>query len=257
MGKTIGIFNQKGGVGKTTTAINLAAGLGRRNKKVLLIDLDPQGNATSGLGIDKDSLELNVYDAIHNGVAMVDTVIGTNAKNLWLVPSDIDLAGLEIELAQTDDWHHLIKESIVEIKDDYDIIIIDCPPSLGILSIMSLIASDYVLVPIQSEFYALEGTGQLLETIKMVQGNYNPELEILGVVMVMHDSRTRLSSDVVEEVRNVFGDAVFKTLINRNVRLAEAPSYGMSIFDYDRISKGAWNYRALSKEILDRMGEDD
>ncbi|NLD18043.1 MAG: ParA family protein, partial [Tissierellia bacterium] len=202
MGKTIGIFNQKGGVGKTTTAINLAAGLGRRNKKVLLIDLDPQGNATSGLGIDKESIELNVYDAIYNDTPMEDIVIETNGKNLWLVPSDIDLAGLEIELAQSNDWHHLMENALVGIKDSYDIIIIDCPPSLGILSIMSLIASDYVLVPIQSEFYALEGTGQLLETIKMVQENYNPNLEILGVVMVMHDSRTRLSSDVVEEVKN-------------------------------------------------------
>lgn len=257
MGKTIGIFNQKGGVGKTTTAINLAAGLGRRNKKVLLIDLDPQGNATSGLGIDKESIELNVYDAIHNETPMEDIVIETNGKNLWLVPSDIDLAGLEIELAQSNDWHRLMENALLGIKDSYDIIIIDCPPSLGILSIMSLIASDYVLIPIQSEFYALEGTGQLLETIKMVQDNYNPNLEILGVVMVMHDSRTRLSSDVVEEVKNVFGDAVFKTLINRNVRLAEAPSYGMSIFDYDRISKGAWNYRALSKEVLDRMDGND
>ena len=197
MGKTIWIFNQKGGVGKTTTAINLAAGLGRRNKKVLLIDLDPQGNATSGLGIDKESIELNVYDAIHNETPMEDIVIETNGKNLWLVPSDIDLAGLEIELAQSNDWHRLMENALLGIKDSYDIIIIDCPPSLGILSIMSLIASDYVLVPIQSEFYALEGTGQLLETIKMVQENYNPNLEILGVVMVMHDSRTRLSSDVV------------------------------------------------------------
>ncbi|NLD17649.1 MAG: ParA family protein, partial [Tissierellia bacterium] len=202
MGKTIGIFNQKGGVGKTTTAINLAAGLGRRNKKVLLIDLDPQGNATSGLGIDKESIELNVYDAIHNETPMEDIVIETNGKNLWLVPSDIDLAGLEIELAQSNDWHRLMENALLGIKDSYDIIIIDCPPSLGILSIMSLIASDYVLIPIQSEFYALEGTGQLLETIKMVQENYNPNLEILGVVMVMHDSRTRLSSDVVEEVKN-------------------------------------------------------
>lgn len=257
MGKTIGIFNQKGGVGKTTTAINLAAGLGQRNKKVLLIDLDPQGNATSGLGIEKDSLEANIYDNLHSDTPMSETIVETNGKNLSLVPSGIELAGLEIELAHGDDWHYKIKESIEEVKEDFDIIIIDCPPSLGILSIMALIASDYVLIPIQSEFYALEGTGQLLETIEMVKENYNENLEILGVIMVMHDARTRLSSDVVEEVRGVFGDAVFKTIINRNVRLAEAPSYGMSIFDYDRISKGAWNYRSLSKEVIDRMVDND
>lgn len=257
MGKTIGIFNQKGGVGKTTTAINLAAGLGRRNKKVLLIDLDPQGNATSGLGIEKGSLEANIYDNLHNDTPMSETIIETNAKNLSLVPSGIELAGLEIELANSDDWHYKIKNAIEEVKEDYDIILIDCPPSLGILSIMALIASDYVLIPIQSEFYALEGTGQLLETIEMVKENYNENLEILGVIMVMHDARTRLSSDVVAEVKDVFGDAVFKTIINRNVRLAEAPSYGMSIFDYDRISKGAWNYRSLSKEVIDRMVDND
>ncbi len=257
MGKTIGIFNQKGGVGKTTTAINLAAGLGRRNKKVLIIDLDPQGNATSGLGIDKSTLDNNIYDIINGESKTSEGILDTNGKNVSLIPSGIELAGLEIELAHKDDWHYIIKNSIEEIKEDYDVVIIDCPPSLGILSIMALIASDYVLIPIQSEFYALEGTGQLLETIEMVKGNYNPDLEILGVVMVMHDARTRLSSDVVEEVRGVFGDAVFKTIINRNVRLAEAPSYGMSIFDYDRISKGAWNYRALSKEVIDRMDKND
>lgn len=255
MGKIIGIFNQKGGVGKTTTAINLAAGLGRRNKTVLLVDLDPQGNATSGLGIDKSSLEYNVYDLILGHEDADQVILETNAKNLSLIPSGIELAGLEIELAHSNDWHYIVRNGLSSISDKFDVIIVDCPPSLGILSIMALIASDYVLIPIQSEFYALEGTGQLLETIEMVRENYNPELEVLGVVMVMHDARTKLSGDVIEEVRRVFGDAVFKTVINRNVRLAEAPSYGMSIFDYDRISKGAWNYRALSKEVIDRMGE--
>lgn len=255
MGKIISIFNQKGGVGKTTTSINLSAGLGRKNKKVLLIDLDPQGNATSGLGIDKTALEGSVYDLITNEKTFNDIKIESSAKNVHIVPGGIDLAGLEIELSKTDYWHNILKEKTESIKDDYDMIIIDCPPSLGIISLMGLIASDYVIIPIQSEFYALEGTSQLLETINMVQENYNNNLEILGVVMVMHDSRTRLASDVVDEVKNAFDNLVFKTIINRNVRLAEAPSYGLSIFDYDRISKGSWNYKALSKEVIDRIGD--
>ena len=257
MGKIISIFNQKGGVGKTTTAINLSAGLGRRKKKILLIDLDPQGNSTSGLGIEKTSLEANIYDVIKGQSINSDLTISSSAQNVDLLPSGIELAGLELELAQRDDWHFLLKEKLDEIKDSFDLILIDCPPSLGIISLMSLIASDYVLIPIQSEFYALEGTSQLLETIEMVQANYNTSLEILGVVMVMHDGRTRLATDVVDEVKSVFGDLVFKTLISRNVRLAEAPSYGVSIFDYDRISKGAWNYRSLSKEVIDRIGDND
>lgn len=255
MGRTISIFNQKGGVGKTTTSINLSAGLGLRKQKVLLIDLDPQGNATSGLGIDKSKLELNIYDVIMRDTDIEKVKIKTSAENLDIVPSGMEVAGLEIELADTDNWHNLLQKAISKVKDSYDVIIIDSPPSLGIISIMGLIASDNVLIPVQSEFYALEGTGQLMETIKMVKENYNSELEILGVVMVMHDARTRLATDVVDEVKNVFGDLVFDTIINRNVRLAEAPSYGMSIFDYDRLSRGAWNYRSLSKEVLNRIGE--
>lgn len=255
MGKIISIFNQKGGVGKTTTSINLAAGIGRKNKSVLLVDLDPQGNTTSGLGVNKTEIEGSLYDLINEDSEFSDVKITTSSKNLDLMPAGIELAGLEIELSKSDSWSNVLKDILDNIKDDYDFIILDCPPSLGIISLMGLISSDYVLIPIQSEFYALEGTGQLLETIDMVKENYNPTLEILGVVMVMHDSRTRLSSDVVAEVKNVFKDLVFKTVINRNVRLAEAPSYGMSIFDYDKISKGAWNYRSLTKEVLDRIGE--
>lgn len=253
MGKIIGIFNQKGGVGKTTTAINLGAGLGRRNQKVLLVDLDAQGNATSGLGLDKRDLELNVYDIIIEDVDPSEVILDTSAKNLSIIPASIDLAGMEVELANTGDWQYKLKEKLESIRDEYDIILIDCPPSLGILSLMGLIASDYVLIPIQSEFYALEGTTQLLETIEMVKENFNSNLEVIGVVLVMHDARTRLASDVLDEVTGVFGDLVFKTLINRNVRLAEAPSYGLSIFDYDKISRGAWNYRSLSKEVLERI----
>lgn len=255
MGKIISIFNQKGGVGKTTTSINLAAGIGRRKKSVLLVDLDPQGNTTSGLGINKTEIDGSLYDIISEDMSFEDVKLETSAKNVDLIPSGIELAGLEVELSGNPSWQNILKDIIEDIKDNYDIIILDCPPSLGIITLMSLISSDYVLIPIQSEFYALEGTGQLLETINMVKENYNSNLEILGVVMVMHDARTRLSSDVVEEVKNVFKDMVFKTIINRNVRLAEAPSYGLSIFDYDRLSKGAWNYKSLTKEVLDRIGE--
>lgn len=253
MGKTIGIFNQKGGVGKTTTSINLSAALGRKKKKVLLIDLDPQGNATSGLGINKKELEENIYDVIMNNQDISKLFIETSAKGLSLVPAGIELAGLEIELASSNNWQNRLKDAIKKIEDSFDYIIIDCPPSLGILSIMCLIASNFVIIPVQSEFYALEGTSQLLETIDMVKTNYNDSLEILGILMVMHDSRTRLATDVFSEVKSVFGDKVFKTVIARNVRLAEAPSYGLSIFDYDSLSKGSWNYKALGKEVLDRM----
>lgn len=257
MSKIISIFNQKGGVGKTTTSINLSAGLGRRKQNVLLIDLDPQGNATSGLGVNKKDLEQNVYDVIMHGEPLENVIMETSAKGLSLVPSGIELAGLEVELANSNSWQEKLKNEIDKIKDNYDQIFIDCPPSLGILSLMSLISSDFVLVPIQSEFYALEGTGQLLETIDMVKKNYNENLELLGVVMVMHDSRTRLATDVLGEVKSVFGEKVFNTLISRNIRLAEAPSYGVSIFDYDMLSKGAWNYKSLAKEVLDRINKYD
>ncbi|MDO5028158.1 MAG: AAA family ATPase [Bacillota bacterium] len=257
MGKVIGIFNQKGGVGKTTTSINLSAALGRKKQKVLLVDMDPQGNASSGLGIDKSSLEANVYDLIKGQKSVDEIKIQSSAKDVDLVAGGIDLAGLEIELADTMDWHNKLRDSLEVVKEDYDFIIIDCPPSLGILSLMGLIACDFVIIPVQSEFYALEGTGQLIETIRMVQENYNPDLELLGVLMVMHDSRTRLATDVFQEIKRVFADKVFKTVVARNVRLAEAPSYGQSIFDYDSLSRGAWNYKALGKEVLTRVKDYD
>ena len=252
MSKVISIFNQKGGVGKTTTAINLAAGLGRKNKKVLLVDLDPQGNSTSGFGIDKNNLDNNIFDVLTSNEDINSTILETSAKNVSVVPSGIELSGLEISLADKK-WQNLLKDKFNIIEETYDFIFIDCPPTLGITSLMGLIASDFVLIPIQGEFYALEGTSQLLETIDMVKNNYNEDLKIIGVLLTMFDARTRLATDVLEEVKNVFNDLVFKTKISRNVRLAEAPSYGKSIFDYDRISRGTWDYKALSKEFLNRV----
>ncbi len=256
MGKIISIFNQKGGVGKTTTAINLSAGVGRKGKKVLLVDLDPQGNTTSGLGIDKNSLDNNIYDVIMGEISIKDIILETSAKNVDIIPSGIELSGIELELAE-EKWQYKLKDMLDIIEETYDFIFVDCPPTLGITSLMGLIASDFVLIPIQAEFYALEGTGQLLSTLNMVRSNYNKDLVVLGVIMTMYDARTRLASDVLNEVKKVFGDLIFNTKISRNVRLAEAPSYGQSIFDYDRISKGSWDYNALSKEFLNRVKKYD
>lgn len=254
MGNTIAIFNQKGGVGKTTTAVNLAAYLGKKDKKTLLVDLDPQGNATSGFGIDKKSLNENIYHSLNGVVKLDDILLESGSKNLKIAPSGIELAGIEIEFSDKKiKWQTLFRDIIAEIKDEYDYIIVDCPPSLGMLSIMGLVGSDYVIIPIQAEFYALEGTSQLLDTISMVRENFNSAIEILGVLICMYDARTRLSTDVLDEVKYAFGEKVFNTRINRNVRLAEAPSYGKSIFDYDNLSKGAWNYRALTKEVMERI----
>lgn len=256
MGKIISIFNQKGGVGKTTTAINLSAGVGRKGKKVLLVDLDPQGNTTSGLGIDKNSLDNNIYDVIMGEISIKDIILETSAKNVDIIPSGIELSGIELELSE-EKWQYKLKDMLDIIEETYDFIFVDCPPTLGITSLMGLIASDFVLIPIQAEFYALEGTGQLLSTLNMVRSNYNKDLVVLGVIMTMYDARTRLASDVLNEVKKVFGDLIFNTKISRNVRLAEAPSYGQSIFDYDRISKGSWDYNALSKEFLNRVKKYD
>lgn len=251
MGKVVSIFNQKGGVGKTTTSINLSAGLGKLGKKVLLIDLDPQGNSTSGLGLEKRELEYLIYDVLAMDLPVKEAIFPTSAENLSIIPSNSELAGLEIELAKEGNWEERLKNKLKDIKEDYDFIFIDCPPSLGILSVISLIASDSVIIPIQCEYFALEGVSQLFETIELVRRSYNTDLEIEGVVLSMFDGRTNLSIQVVEEVKNFFKGKVYTSIIPRNVRLAEAPSHGLSIMDYDARSKGAESYMDLAEEFLD------
>lgn len=250
MARIITIFNQKGGVGKTTTVINLAAALGKLNQKILVIDIDPQGNATSGLGIDKSSLELSIYHGLINGVALDNLILESSAENVDIIPSNVDLAGAEIELIEIEERELILKRSIEAIEDKYDYIFIDCPPSLGLLSINGLSASQSVLVPIQCEYYALEGVSQLMDTIILVKKGLNPELEIEGVVLSMFDGRTNLSIQVVDEVKKYFKGKVYTSIIPRNVRLAEAPSYGLSIIDYDSKSKGAEAYMELAEEFL-------
>lgn len=250
MGRIITIFNQKGGVGKTTTVINLAAALGKLNKKILIVDVDPQGNATSGLGVDKNSLQLSVYDGLINGVSLKQIVKETTAENVDIIPSNVDLAGAEIELISMKGRELALKRSLEEIEDNYDFVLIDCPPSLGLLSINGLSASHSVLVPIQCEYYALEGVSQLVDTIMLVKRSLNPELEIEGVVLSMFDGRTNLSIQVVDEVKKYFKGKVYTSIIPRNVRLAEAPSYGLSVIDYDSKSKGAEAYTELAEEFL-------
>ncbi len=251
MSKIITIFNQKGGVGKTTTNVNLSACLARMNKKILVIDIDPQGNTTSGLGIDKNKLELSIYDALVDKVDIRETVIPTNIKNLDIVPSNVDLAGAEIELTRSGDRESALKNAIQPIKDDYDYIFIDCPPSLGLLTINSLVAANSVLIPIQCEYYALEGVSALVDTIRLVKKSLNPDIEIEGVVLSMFDGRTNLSIQVVDEVKNYFKGKVYSTIIPRNVRLAEAPSFGIPIIDYDSNSKGAQAYLELAEEFIE------
>ncbi len=250
MGKIISIFNQKGGVGKTTSSVNLAAGVGRLDKSVLLIDLDPQGNSTSGLGIDKNQVDKNIYDVLALDVEVDNSIYESSANNVYLIPSNNELAGLEIELARIDNWETLLRDKISAIKDKYDFIFIDCPPSLGILSVLGLVASDSVIIPIQCEYYALEGVSQLFDTIQLVRANFNPNLQIEGVVLSMFDGRTNLSIQVVDEVKAYFKGKVYTSIIPRNVRLAEAPSHGLSIMDYDDKSKGAEAYMELAEEFL-------
>ena len=240
--KVLAIMNQKGGVGKSTTAVNLAAALGERKYKVLVVDFDPQGNTTSGLGVDKQSIEESVYDVILN----------TTSQRVFLLPSTIHLAGAETELVSVIAREMRLKDALAGVRDSFDYVLIDCPPSLGILTINALTACDELLIPIQCEFYALEGVTKLLESMKMVKAHLNPDLDIFGVLMTMYDSRTSLSKQVAEEVKNYFGDKMFKTMIPRNVRLSEAPSYGMSMIEYDKSSKGAEAYRDLAKEVIKR-----
>lgn len=252
MGKAIAIFNQKGGVGKTTTNINLAACLATRGKRVLVLDIDPQGNTTSGIGVTKRNLKNTVYNIlIDKNYDPRKAIIKTNIENLDLIPASVDLAGAEVELVGMEGRENALKVGLEKIKDDYDYLFIDCPPSLGLLTINSLAAVDSVLVPIQCEFYALEGVSQLVSTIELVKRSLNPKLEIQGVILSMFDGRTNLSLQVVQEVKRYFGNKVYATVIPRNVRLAEAPSYGMPITEYDPKSKGAEAYGDFADEFLD------
>lgn len=252
MGRVIAVANQKGGVGKTTTAINLSACLAEKGQKVLAIDMDPQGNMTSGLGIDKDEVEKNIYDLMI-GQAGVDEVLQKEAiENLDVIPTSIDLSAAEIELIGVDDKEFIIRNAVQPIKDDYDYIIIDCPPSLSMLTINAMTTADSVLVPIQCEYYALEGLSQLIHTIDLVQQRLNPDLVIDGVVFTMYDVRTNLSNQVVENVKENLDTKIYETLIPRNIRLAEAPSHGLPINMYDSKSAGTESYRMLAKEVMER-----
>lgn len=250
MGKVISIANQKGGVGKTTSAINLAASLAAIEHSTLIIDIDPQSNTTSGLGIEPKSVEHSIYEVMVDGEKLSGTICKTELEYLELVPSHINLVGAEIEMVDRNQRERILSKAIEEIRSKYDFIIIDCPPSLGLLTINSLTASDSVLIPVQCEYFALEGLGQLLNTIKIVRQHMNPELDIEGVLLTMYDSRTRLSNQVAEEVKRYFDDRVFSSVISRNVRLAEAPSFGKPAILYDASSVGAKNYLSLAREII-------
>ena len=252
MGKIIAIANQKGGVGKTTTAINLAASLGVLEKKVLLVDADPQANSTSGVGFDPKNIKQSIYECIIEGVEPKDVILETQTPNLDILPAHLDLVGAEIELINLPGREKMMRKALEKIKDNYDFIILDCSPSLGLITINSLTAADSVIIPVQCEYFALEGLGKLLNTVKIVQARLNPELAIEGILLTMYDIRLRLSNQVVEEVKTHFQQMVFDTIIQRNTKLGEAPSFGQSIIMFDASSKGAINYLNLAREILQK-----
>lgn len=255
MGKIFAVSNQKGGVGKSTTAINLSACLAEIGKKVLVIDMDPQGNATSGLGINKDDDIYTIYDLLIDEGTLEDCVSDTEYENLWILPSNSDLSAAEIDLLEVENKEYLLREHIQSIRDSYDYIIIDCPPSLSLLTINALCAADSVIIPIQCEYYALEGLSQILKTVELIQERLNADLKFEGIVFTMFDSRNNLSADVVANVKENLDIPLFETIIPRNVRLAEAPSYGMPVITYDNRSTGAASYRYLAEELIRRVEE--
>ena len=255
MSKIISLANQKGGVGKTTTSINLSAALAAQGKRVLLIDADPQANTSSGLGVEIRELDNTIYECLVNGVDPHTAIIQTKTKNLSLIPSHIDLVGAEIEMLNMEQREQLLKKLLQQVRNEYDYILIDCSPSLGLITVNALTASDSVIIPVQCEFFALEGIAKLLNTIKIIKSKLNPSLKIEGFLLTMFDNRLRLSNQVYEEVKRHFGDLVFNTVISRNVRLSEAPSHGLSVLDYDPHSKGAQNYVSLAKEVIKRSNK--
>ncbi|MDN4165259.1 AAA family ATPase [Cytophagales bacterium LB-30] len=254
MGKIIAIANQKGGVGKTTTAINLAASLAALEYKTLIVDADPQANSTSGVGLNPKDVEAGIYECMVDGVKSSDAILTTDINYLDILPSHIDLVGAEVEMVSIEQRELKMREALKEVKDQYDFIIIDCSPSLGLITINSLVAADSVVIPVQCEYFALEGLGKLLNTIKIIQSRLNPELQIEGILLTMYDARLRLSNQVVDEVNTHFKQMVFETLIPRNIKLSESPSFGMPAIAHDGESKGALSYLSLAKEILEKNG---
>lgn len=253
MGKTVSIFNQKGGVGKTTTCINFSAALGIKGKKTLLVDVDPQGNSTSGVGIDKSEIEASSYDVLINEIPAKEAVLATEFKNLYLLPANMDLAGAELELAETENRFSALKKALAPLVMEYDYIIIDCPPSLGLLSLNALVASDTLIVPLQCEYYALEGLSQLVSTVRTVKQNYNEHLELEGIIFTMYDNRLKLNQQVLEEVDKFFPQKAYKARIPRSVKLAEAPSFGKPILYYEKYSKPSFAYKKLTDEFLKKQ----